>query len=233
MLEFVSQGAEGVIYKGLFLARPVIVKERISKNYRVRELDSKLNKQRILQEVRCMVKCRRAGVLTPSIYMVELEDYRIVMERIDGITFKEFLWQSGNAPSAVVLVRAIGLAIGKMHDANIIHGDLTTSNIMIQHESAEIEMNDVVAGDEKTETSKALARIVLIDFGLGMTQATVEDKAVDLYVLERAFISTHPDSEILVAAMLESYRFAYRNANNTMNRLEQVRLRGRKRDMCG
>lgn len=95
MLEFVSQGAEGIIYMGQFLSRPVVVKERISKNYRVRELDSKLNKQRILQEVRCMVKCRRAGVLTPSIYMVEPEDNRIVMERIDGITLKEYLLQSG------------------------------------------------------------------------------------------------------------------------------------------
>lgn len=150
----------------------------------------------------------------------------------------------GNSFDAVVLARAVGLAVGKMHDANIIHGDLTTSNIMIincpspsrnsSSSSTELEVNSsVTMSDEKTETLTALARVVLIDFGLGMTQATVEDKAVDLYVLERAFISTHPDSEVLVGAMLETYRFSYRNANNTMNRLEQVRLRGRKRDMCG
>lgn len=39
---------------------------------------------------------------------------------------------------------------------------------------------------------------VAIDFGLGYTKPLAEDKAVDLYVLERAFVSTHPNSQPLV-----------------------------------
>jgi tRNA A-37 threonylcarbamoyl transferase component Bud32 len=47
---------------------------------------------------------------------------------------------------------------------------------------------------------------VLIDFGLAYTSSLTEDKAVDLYVLERAFASTHPDSELLFGKVLEGYK---------------------------
>ena len=77
-------------------------------------------------------------------------------------------------------------------------------------------------------------QVVIIDFGLGSTQSIIEDKAVDLYVLERAMLSTHPGSEHLMNAILMSYRFACkRQGTLVLFKLEQVRLRGRKRDMTG
>jgi TP53 regulating kinase-like protein len=79
------------------------------------------------------------------------------------------------------VAKSIGAAIGKLHDAEIVHGDLTTSNIMVTEDDGQLTTD-----------------VVLIDFGLGMMKPTMEDKAVDLYVLERAFISTHPGSEYLV-----------------------------------
>ena len=78
--------------------------------------------------------------------------------------------------------RAIGTSLGKMHDASVVHGDLTTSNIMVK------DAPGVEPGFQ----------IVMIDFGLATMQPNIEDKAVDLYVLERAFISTHPGCEIIV-----------------------------------
>lgn len=69
-----------------------------------------------------------------------------------------------------------------MHDCDVVHGDLTTSNIMVRRVNESDQYNSVV----------------FVDFGLGAMKATPEDKAVDLYVLERAFISTHPNSESLV-----------------------------------
>lgn len=69
--------------------------------------------------------------------------------------------------------------MGRLHDCDIVHGDLTTSNIMLR--------------DENNSYNP-----ILIDFGLGMLKPTVEDKAVDLYVLERAFVSSHPGSEFMV-----------------------------------
>jgi TP53 regulating kinase-like protein len=78
--------------------------------------------------------------------------------------------------------------IGKLHDADIVHGDLTTSNMIVKQEAS---------GELGTS-------VVLIDFGLGMMKPTQEDKAVDLYVLERAFVSTHPGSEYLVRSSVVS-----------------------------
>ena len=45
----------------------------------------------------------------------------------------------------------------------------------------------------------------MIDFGLSYVSTLAEDKAVDLYVLERAFASTHPDSEPLFTSVLTAY----------------------------
>ena len=88
-----------------------------------------------------------------------------------------------NKEACIALAQQVGSAIGKMHDADIVHGDLTTSNLMVQDKDGS-------------------SQIVVIDFGLGMMKPTIEDKAVDLYVLERAFMSTHPESEYVVGFIL-------------------------------
>ena len=76
---------------------------------------------------------------------------------------------------------------------------------------------------------------MLIDFGLTFKSASVEDKAVDLYVLERAFLSTHPNAEALFERILASYQGAgvFAKAGEVLRKLEAVRLRGRKRSMLG
>jgi len=214
-MQLIGQGAEGKVYGTVFLSRPTIVKERVSKSYRVKELDQKLTLQRLRQEARCMVKCRRAGVLTPSIFLVDQLNNRLYMERVLGSTTKDILRTSrhGEYPeSCLIWAKEIGVQIGRMHDADVVHGDLTTSNIMVQ----EIDL-----------------KVFLIDFGLAMISTVIDDKAVDLYVLERAFISTHPGSQNLVAAIMESYRFTCRKGTLILHKLEQVRQRGRKRDMFG
>ena len=88
------------------------------------------------------------------------------------------------------VARKVGTIIGLMHDADICHGDLTSSNIMITKETT--------TSSTSSEAAEASYKASLIDFGLGMMKSTIDDKAVDLYVLERAFISTHPESEPLV-----------------------------------
>ena len=65
MTDFIYQGAEARVYTTTYLGKAAVLKERLSKSYRVKELDKKINKQRLLQEARCIVKCRRAGVATP------------------------------------------------------------------------------------------------------------------------------------------------------------------------
>lgn len=89
------------------------------------------------------------------------------------------------------IAKSVGAAIGKIHDADVVHGDLTTSNLMVRPENESSMPSE--------DPSKVDPVVVLIDFGLGMMKPTIEDKAVDLYVLERAFISTHPGSDQLVS----------------------------------
>ena len=107
-------------------------------------------------------------------------------------------------------MKLIGTMIGKMHDADIIHGDLTTSNIMLKYTNninneTTIQNNLSISSKENMNISQ----VVLIDFGLGLINAIIEDKAVDLYVLERAFASTHPNSEELVYKHLYTYYNIY------------------------
>lgn len=230
IVEFLSQGAEGKVYSTTYLSRPAVIKERVSKKYRVAALDLKINKQRLLQEARCMVKCRRAGVLTPAIYMVDQQNYKLYMEKVVGFTMKfllkaQILSSNTYSDQCILWAKQIGAAIGKMHDADIVHGDLTTSNIMVHEERC--------YNNNELDPSIDPPTIVLIDFGLGTMQSNIEDKAVDLYVLERAFLSTHPGSGQIVQAILESYRFSSRKGSPVLNKLEQVRMRGRKRDMFG
>jgi TP53 regulating kinase-like protein len=222
-MELIYQGAEAKVYTMSYLSRPAVLKERLAKTYRMKQLDAKINKMRLLSEVRCMVKCRKQGVPTACIYFVDVERYRVCMERISGVNFKDYLrseeldlTRPEHLEQAVKIARMVGTCVAKMHDAGVVHGDLTTSNIMVRD----------------TEGREP----VLIDFGLAQMQAGVEDKAVDLYVLERAFVSTHPGTEKLVDAILESYRFTGFSSSvntKTLMRLDQVRSRGRKRDMIG
>jgi len=110
------------------------------------------------------------------------------------------------------LAEKIGYSLAAMHNVDCIHGDLTTSNILIK------------AGYEN---------IILIDFGLSFISSLTEDKGVDLYVLERAFLSTHPNTEQLFKTVLESYRKKANKADEVIKKLDEVRMRGRKRTMVG
>lgn len=131
------------------------------------------------------------------------------MEFIDGITVKHTLrTDEGPHPQ---LAQSIGKAIATLHNHNIIHGDLTTSNMMLR-------------GTE----------LVMIDFGLAIVSASLEDRAVDMYVLERAILSTHPViGTDFFAQILETYSDGVTNAKGTLARLAEVQRRGRKREMIG
>ena len=157
----------------------------------------------------------------------------------------------------------IGVEIAKMHGADIIHGDLTTSNMMLRHPFSFKSPQGAPIPTELVRRpfwhSGYCAQgitchywQVLVDFGLAYQSALVEDKAVDLYVLERAFSSTHPDSEPLFVSVLKAYEkqmgkgwlpIAKRLADGekcyvhsqrpTLIPITAVRLRGRKRSMVG
>ncbi|KAJ2784163.1 serine/threonine-protein kinase bud32 [Coemansia javaensis] len=209
--ELLRQGAEARVYKTTVDGRAAVAKQRFSKGYRHPELDRKLTRGRLNQEARSLRRCREHGVRAPEVLRVDKDSATLYVEFVEGPTLKEWIVAtSSDEAGEARLMAAAGRALHHMHQHNIIHGDLTTSNMIVGRDS----------------------ELTLIDFGLSQVSGSVEDKAVDLYVLERAFISTHPDSERLFAGVLEAYA-RDDAARAVLRRLEDVRQRGRKRDMSG
>ena len=208
----ISQGAEAIIYKAEYLGKPCIIKERLSKAYRLEQLDKKINLKRFQQEVRCISKCINAGILVPTIYFVDKLQLKLHLEFIDGFTLKHQIQAGLEDAKYRIYLDQLGKSLANLHDEGIFHGDLTTSNIMIEANTH---------------------RLFLIDFGLAMSQCSVEDKAVDLYVLERSFTSTHPKCEQYFAQILSMYEASSAKGAEVCAKLEKVRQRGRKRDMIG
>jgi TP53 regulating kinase-like protein len=250
-----TQGAEAHLYKTTSLnpSIPAALKIRPSKPYRHPILDRRLTRSRITQEARCLAKLVREGVSVPALLALDWEGHGgetggwggawLMMEWIDGDVVRVVLeqweaWMKKNQASlddrqiereeARVrgLLRKMGAAIGALHKAGVVHGDLTTSNLMLRPLANAVE--NVDSGSRSVDGD-----VVLIDFGLAAQSAQDEDRAVDLYVLERAIASTHPRSEGLFEDLILGYQDSYKGAPSALKRLEDVRLRGRKRSMLG
>ncbi len=156
--DLIAKGAESNIVKSEYLGEKVVLKDRIAKGYRIPEIDNKIRRARCKLEARLLSDAKRVGVVTPVLYDVDLENKSILMEEIDGVMVKDIIDEN--------LAFRIGENISRLHSADIIHGDITTSNIMLR-------------GDQ----------LVFIDFGLGRHSSLDEDKAVDLLVLKKSLQS--------------------------------------------
>ena len=171
----------------------------------------------------------------------------MMMEWIEGDTVRKVLdgWLNvtskdvtdrdtapGDDVQLIDLMVRVGKAVGKMHEIGVVHGDLTTSNLMLRSANYLTVVKDV-DGDLPSARASLEGDIILIDFGLATQSVQDEDKAVDLYVLERAFGSTHPTAENLFQEVLKAYGTSYKGAKIVLKKLEEVRMRGRKRSMIG
>lgn len=249
-----TQGAEAHLYKTTSLnpSTPAALKIRPSKPYRHPILDRRLTRSRITQEARCLAKLVREGVSVPALLAMDWEGHGgedggwggawLMMEWIDGDVVRVALekWETWMKSATLddeqtqaqearvrALMRKMGAAIGALHKAGVVHGDLTTSNLMLRpFANGDTDANS----GHDTELD---GDVVLIDFGLASQSAQDEDRAVDLYVLERAIASTHPRSETLAEDLIVGYRDSYKGAPSALKRLEDVRMRGRKRSMLG
>ena len=196
-MEKIAQGAEAVIFKD----DEVLVKHRIKKGYRISQLDSAIRKRRTRLEASLIREARRAGVLTPQI--VEETEDTIRMEFVSGSKVKDVLGESNYEDIAA----RIGEGIAKLHKFNIIHGDLTTSNMIL---------NDM--------------DVYFVDFGLGFQSARPEDKATDLYLLNHALETAHWQIfEKVWKAVLSAYKKNYDGAEKVLKSLADIEKRGRYR----
>lgn len=240
----ITQGAEALLYRSTYLlpTLPCALKYRPSKPYRHPILDARLTKHRILSEARVLAKCRREGVPVPAVYALDESAGWMMIEWIEGevvrVRLNEWLRrrkergvEEGLEDGELVgLMERVGTVVGRMHAVGVVHGDLTTSNLMLRPRKREVINGE---GDSVGEERVLDGEIILIDFGLASQSMQDEDRAVDLYVLERAFGSTHPRAESLFKEVLSAYGKSFKGANVVLKKLEEVRMRGRKRSMLG
>lgn len=157
-----------------------------------------------MNESRNLAKIHKCGINTPYVLFVDLVGRKIYMEYIENsspmknILRKIYETNDFSTKYGVLIqnfITSLAEIITKLHNNNVIHGDLTTSNILIvKDESNDVE-NDILKENSFT-------CLYLIDFGLSFTSVHIEDKAVDLYVLKRAVISSNPKSEEVVRNFL-------------------------------
>ncbi len=163
-----KKGAEASLYLGEWHSRKVVVKTRLPKKYRPPKLDAQIRSYRTIHEPQLMREAKRAGVPTPTIFLVDLANAVMIMEFVEGSQVKQLL---GNASieERRRLCFQIGKLIGKLHGNGLIHGDLTTSNMILNDNG----------------------KIFLVDFGLGEKNTELEARGVDLHLMKRALQSTH------------------------------------------
>ena len=202
----IKKGAEANLYLEDWYGKRVIVKERIPKKYRVRALDEQIRTYRTIHEPQLMHEAKRAGVPTPTIYMVNLAEKSIIMEYIEGRQVKQILNRL-SANERTELCRKIGMLIGRLHKNGIIHGDLTTSNMIL--------------------TSNG--KIYFVDFGLGEFSNELEARGVDLHLMKRALQSTHYlFAEESFKAVLEGYaEVVGETTEKVLEKIREIELRGR------
>ena len=199
MKKLVKQGAEAKLYEDSWLGRRCIVKERSAKKYRLKELDERLRVHRTKGEAKLMHEAKEATVLTPKIY--DITENEIVMEFLEGMRIKELL-DSENEDIKKEICLKIGKNIGKLHKQGIIHGDLTTSNMIMKNDD-----------------------LYFFDFGLGEKSDEIEKKGVDLHVLLEALTSTGFES--LFKYILKGYGKTYGDAKLVEERIHEITKRGR------
>lgn len=163
-----KKGAEASLFLEEWQGRKVIMKRRLPKAYRLAALDETIRVQRTAHEPQIIHRAKEAGVPTPTLYLVDVANANIIMEFIEGKQVKQILNELSQVERAS-LCRHIGTLIGRLHSHGIVHGDLTTSNMILTPQG----------------------KVFFVDFGLSERSSELEAKGVDLHLMKRALQSTH------------------------------------------
>jgi N6-L-threonylcarbamoyladenine synthase/protein kinase Bud32 len=218
-----GKGAEANIYLNQWIDEIAIKKDRISKNYRIKELDEKLRRKRTKNEAKLLTYVKELGIKTPVIYDIDLENKNIVMEKIESNLLSDILNDS-NLPShsfnesinynkikednnIITIFEDIGKTIAILHNGNVIHGDLTSSNIFL-------DIN---------------YKPILIDFGLGKFSDLLEDKITDILAFKKSLETfNYSINKNLFDIFLKGYTSKSKdNINKINNKIIEIQKRGR------
>jgi len=200
------KGAEAEIYLSEYLDRTVVKKHRIKKAYRIKEIDENLIAFRTKEEAKLMIEARSHGVSVPIIYDIDLKNGVITMQHVDGERVKDIFDKISDSKRKK-LCENIGKNIARFHNNDIIHGDITTSNMILFKD-----------------------RVHFIDFGLGEINSEIETKGVDLHVLMEAIESTHSNNSDYFKYILKGYESEYKKrSKQVFDKIDEIVKRGRYR----
>ncbi len=204
--KLIYKGAEAEIYLQDWQGELVVRKSRIAKPYRVPELDESIRRMRTAHEANMMHEVRKLGVPVPTIQHIDTESTTLIMDYVRGPTLKEELYKLSTEERRR-RCNSLGITLAVMHEGGIVHGDMTISNVLSED-----------------------GKLVMIDFGLGDFSGEIEDKGVDLLLLNRAMRSTHYSFHAdLFKAFLKGYAktVGKRRADETLQKMREIEKRGR------
>ncbi|RSN75093.1 KEOPS complex kinase/ATPase Bud32 [Candidatus Methanodesulfokora washburnensis] len=195
-----SSGAEAVIYLEELMGRKLIRKVRPRKGYRIRELDEKLRINRTKKEAKLIHTARMGGVNAPAV--IDVHEDQLIMEFIEGKRLDILLKENEGSEGRVM--RELGEQVAKMHNSGVVHNDLTVVNI-------------IVGG-----------KVYIIDFGLGEFSRSLEDRAVDIFVLIKSLKASVPEKEEIIKDFFSGYSMLS-GYEDVLKRVREVEKRGRYR----
>ena len=163
-----KKGAEANLYLADWHGRKVILKKRLPKKYRQPSLDQQIRTYRTIHEPQLIHEAKKAGVPTPTLFLIDGRNATIIMQYVEGKQIKQLLGEVSETERQRLCLE-IGRLVGKLHRFGLIHGDLTTSNMILRPDG----------------------KIFFVDFGLGEKTAELEARGVDLHLMKRALQSTH------------------------------------------
>jgi TP53 regulating kinase-like protein len=142
-----------------------LIKARVKKAYRIPALDERLRRQRTRSEGRNLERAAEAKVRVPKILRVDDKRSTLEMEFVEGDMVKDLFDRQERVAE---LSEEIGVTLRKLHEAGLVHNDLTTSNL--------------ISGKDG---------LCIIDFGLSYHTLRLEDQAMDLVVFKKSVQAGH------------------------------------------
>ncbi|MBI5229319.1 Kae1-associated serine/threonine protein kinase [Candidatus Micrarchaeota archaeon] len=195
----VGKGAEAELYLAEYDGERAVCKRRVGKKYRIPELDSLIREERTKREARILVAVKETGVNCPKLMGINLYGKEIFMSFVPGVLLREKLDLIKGKKLEKILLK-MGGDLARIHSRGVVHGDSTTSNMMLDEKAFELTW---------------------IDFGLSEFSSSIEEQATDLLLLKK---SVSPQQFVFVK---KGYSQNNPIAKNIFARLDEIEKRGR------
>lgn len=202
----IYRGAEADLFRGVWEGLDALFKVRKRLPYRLAELDDSIRRQRTIREAEMISSAKDARVSAPYLYFVDPASSTLVMEYISGAMLRDAV-PGFSARESKEVFRLLGRDTARLHGSGIMHGDLTTANIL-----------------------KKDGHLVFLDFGLSIHSTKVEDHAVDLRLIKETLFGAHSKvAPSAFAHLLDGYQgqLGPARTRQVLSQLSNIERRGR------